>query len=220
MPGPLTPRHKGTVYWRWSKISSLLLRVFRLSVNMSDLVWTQWRVDACTRRGSEWVRPPNARLHTVRTIGEFRRGQHQNGAGGDTNSGNGGLENDSDDPEHETAQEEAVYKHPFNSDVEHDDDDDVDEHDTTSTTSTSTTTTTTSTSTTTTTTTTTSTPTTTKTLEACLELCGFQAGPTLVPKLSGSRLICPAAEGESQGARTQGGRRQGGAGGAVGPCHP
>jgi hypothetical protein len=84
MPGPLTPRHKGTVYWRWCKISSLLLRVFRLSVNMSDLVWTQWRVDACTRRGSEWVRPPNARLHTVRTIGEFRRGQHQNGAGGGT----------------------------------------------------------------------------------------------------------------------------------------
>ena len=185
----------------------MLLRVFRLSVNMSDLVWTQWRVDACTRRGSEWVRPLNARLHTVRTIGEFRT---KWGWGGDTNSGNGGLENDSDDPEHETAQEEAVYKHPFNSDVEHDDDDDVDEHDTTSTTSTSTTTTTTS----------TSTTTTTKTLEACLELCGFQAGPTLAPKLSGSRLICPAAEGESQGARTQGGRRQGGAGGAVGPCHP
>ena len=104
----------------------LLLRVFRLSVNMSDLVWTQWRVDACTRRGSEWVRPLNARLHTVRTIGEFRT---KWGWGGDTNSGNGGLENDSDDPEHETAQEEAVYKHPFNSDDEHDDDDDVDEHD-------------------------------------------------------------------------------------------
>ena len=104
----------------------MLLRVFRLSVNMSDLVWTQWRVDACTRRGSEWVRPLNARLHTVRTIGEFRT---KWGWGGDTNSGNGGLENDSDDPEHETAQEEAVYKHPFNSDDEHDDDDDVDEHD-------------------------------------------------------------------------------------------
>ena len=104
----------------------MLLRVFRLSVNMSDLVWTQWRVDACTRRGSEWVRPLNARLHTVRTIGEFRT---KWGWGGDTNSGNGGLENDSDDPEHETAQEEAVYKHPFNSDDEHNDDDDVDEHD-------------------------------------------------------------------------------------------